>query len=283
MPDVNNRVETIFSHAVALDQAGRLRSTIYCMDNHVYIANQDDTVVLAFTLRSSEAPFKSPVSFRANDYDGRRFAEEDGQIVFITEGGGWERRKSCGVPDMKPDDAEMLFSFHWGKADPSCKVEIHRTILSHLEERLSHVEIASDKDGNLTITQRNVYDGTTLVLRREQAGLVDETNDELPSGLSPIGIRTNDLIALFSFAPFVALRFGQNPDCLLVESIGDNRAPFQGIVAACQYDELGTTERNQDDGRQESQAGDRKPSTGTKAPSRPGRGPRRAPARFRRG
>ena len=70
---ITDLVEQIFAHAVALDQSGGLRNTIYAIGSEIYILNYDHTVLLRFRLRRSEACFETPVSFRANDYDSNGF------------------------------------------------------------------------------------------------------------------------------------------------------------------------------------------------------------------
>ena len=71
-------LETIFAHAVALDQKGQLKNSIICKDSNVWIVNYDRTVILKFELPDLALPFKEEISFNANDYDSPNFKMVDG-------------------------------------------------------------------------------------------------------------------------------------------------------------------------------------------------------------
>ena len=74
---ITGQIEQIFAHAVALDQNGGLRNSIYAEGKEIFIMNYDHTVLLRFKLRESENPFSGPISFKANDYDSPEFYEEE--------------------------------------------------------------------------------------------------------------------------------------------------------------------------------------------------------------
>ncbi|NIP34436.1 MAG: hypothetical protein GWN12_05705 [Thermoplasmata archaeon] len=60
--------------------------------------------------------------------------------------------------------------------------------------------------------------------------------DELED-FEPLGLRTNDLMALFSFIPTLQFHFlGEGFIC--VDS-KDDRMPMRALVSKCRYDELG--------------------------------------------
>jgi len=102
------KVETIFSYASTLQQSGKLRNTVYCLKNRIYILNQDHTVLLRFLLHGGNY-FEHPVCFEANDYDSPVFEMKEDQICFITKRDGYERRKSCQLPQQHPIKIAKLF------------------------------------------------------------------------------------------------------------------------------------------------------------------------------
>jgi len=251
---ITNRIEDIFAHAVALDQGGRLRNTIYAIGQNIYILNSDNTVLLQFPLRKTEVPFKNPIAFHANDYDSRNFHEEDGQIVFTTESDSFTRKKSCGSPEMGPKEAQKLFK----KFDPCFEnqLTLPREVLSLLSESLSHVEFSA-VDGKFSMIQRNIYSGAILEIERKEAGMLKL--DRIVSDFGPIGLRTNDFVALFSFVDSIILNFPKDDEADYAWVQGnDAKMPLNGIVACCLYDEMGTiteTKRRKTDGRQEQEDG----------------------------
>ena len=238
---IGKRVEEIFAHGVALDQSGKLRNTIYCEGSEVYVINSDQTVLLKFRLRGSEAPFEHPVSFRANDYDSRQFYEEDGKIIFVEENASFTRTKTCSAPGDTPEDIAELFSGFPRVTDNTLK--LNRDVISLLDDSLSHIEIRAE-NGELAIVQRNIYSGTVLELtRKESGGLGAVAQDKIVSDFGPVGLRTNDFIALFSFIDNLTLGFPSEPgvDYCYVRS-NDPKMAMEGIIAACVYDELGGVE-----------------------------------------
>ena len=266
---ISNRVEEIFSHAVALDQAGRLRNTIYVIERDVYIINSDNTVFLRFQLRESEKPFAHPISFRANDYDSRSFHEEGGRIVFTTEAGGYTRTKTCGTPDATPEEVRSLFRTF--KPVSTNKVRLTRDILSLLEDNLSHIEIRAE-DGAIHFIQRNIYSGSVIEISRAEAegAFGVDSPDELEGDFGPIGIRTGDFSALFTFQEQLMFTFPSKGDYCCVRS-GDPKMKMTGIIAHCIYDELGTiTEVSH--GREKSEDGGSEQSVDSKADTGSGKG-----------
>jgi hypothetical protein len=247
---ISQRVEDIFSHAVALDQSGKLRNTIYAVDNRVYVLNYDSTVLLRFRLRKTETPFANPVSFRANDYDSRQFHEEDGKIIFVIDGNGFTRKKSCGTPEAEPADIEDLYKGY--SMDGQSKITLPKDVLPLLDPALSHLEI-SGEDRQLKIVQRNIYSGAVIEISRTgKKGLGLISADEIREDFGPVGIRTGDFTALFSFCDAVEFEFG-DAGFVRVRSL-DNKMDMTGLLALCTYDELGTIqtcEGGTNDGRKE--------------------------------
>lgn len=235
---VSNRVEEIFAHAVAMEQSGRLRSTIYVKDRSVYILNQDSTLLLRFKLRESEAPFAHPISFRANDYDSKTFREENGRIVFMIEQDGFQRAKTCGVPEATPDDVETLFrSF---KPYTANNIRINSCLTSLLDESLSHIEIGS-VSGKVRFIQRNIYSGSIIEITRkeEEGGLGLMEVDAIDKDFGPVGIRTPDFLALFSFVEQLSISFPSGSVDYACLRSRDPKMMMDGIMSTCIYDELG--------------------------------------------
>lgn len=235
MPRVTSRIEDLFAHAAALDQAGRLRNTIYCFRNRVYILNQDFTVLLRFGLRSEEA-FQEPLSFRANDYDSREFVEQDGRIVFVRREEKWTASKACSTPERSPADVEALYR-RYDRQEVNITI-IGKDILPLLNEDLSHLEFSA-AGGKLRVVQRNIYDGTVLtIVPKEPKGGLGIVQSRL-ADFGPIGIRTGDFIALYSFADHLKWRF--TPDVAWFDST-DPKLQMTGLISQCIYDELGRIE-----------------------------------------
>ncbi len=238
MKKADHRIEKIFAHAAALQQSGRLRNTIYGLKKSVYILNQDFTVLLRFPLRQSENPFDSPISFAANDYDSSIFAEKDGKICFVQEQGDFVREKSCRTPGQSPKEIKKMFKDLSNVGKKKDKATLNTDFVKLLDESLSHVEFSARK-GSLIIKQRNIYDGSVItIVKKKKKGLGVSSDAKLES-FKPIGIRTNDLLALFAFAESVSFYFN-NKGITWVES-EDRKMPFKGIISQCIYDELGVT------------------------------------------
>jgi len=236
---ISDRIEGIFAHAVAMEQSGRLKSTIYCIENEIFIMNSDNTLLLRFLLRRTETPFAHPVSFRANDYDSKSFYEKDGKIIFVTETEGFTRTKSCSTPGDTPTDVKAL----WDTFDKltTNKISFKRDILSLLDASLSHVEISAPNK-SLSLVQRNIYSGSIIEVRRKKeeglGSLVDV--DDISEEFGPVGLRTDDFASLFTFIDILNMHFGDAGYCY-IKSI-DPKLNMEGIIAKCLYDELGSVE-----------------------------------------
>ena len=238
MKKANYRIERIFAHAAALQQSGRLRNTIYGLKKSVYILNQDFTVLLRFPLRGSENPFDSPISFAANDYDSNIFEERDGKICFVQEHGDFVREKSCKIPGQSPSDVKKMFKKLSSSARRENQVTLTTDFVKCLDESLSHVEFSARK-GRLIVKQRNIYDGSVITITKKEKTGLGITSDAQLKSFKPIGIRTNDLLALFAFAGSVSFCFfGKRATWFESE---DRKMPFEGIISQCIYDELGVT------------------------------------------
>jgi hypothetical protein len=234
---VNNRIESIFSHAAVLQQQGRFRNTIHCIGREIVILNQDMTTILKFALRKIDnVKFKVPVSFNANDYDSKSFEIRKGRIVFHTSNGSYDREKSCKTPGQTPEDIHKMFS-SFSKSKSINQVAITNDVLELLDDSLSHIEFLSINK-KLVIIQRNIYDGTLIKITNKSGGFGIGNSESISEDFSPIGMRTNDFISLFSFINTIQLGFG-NPKFIWVTSL-DKSWPMEGVVGACKYDELGT-------------------------------------------
>lgn len=246
---VTELVESIFAHAVALDQSGGLRNTIYALQNEIYILNYDYTVLLKFTLRKSETPFEAPISFRANDYDSNSFYEKAGKIVFETKKGGFLRKKSCGKSDLSPEEVQKLFeSYPAPKGD---SVILPKEILSLFEKELSHIEFHGQKGKPLKMTQRNIYSGAIIEVQQIPKKLLQET---LKYDFGPIAIKTNDFFALYSFQDNLEFTFPKEEkegSYLIAKSIDRGKRDMQGIIACCLYDEIIKIKEAKDGGQKQ--------------------------------
>lgn len=235
---ISGQVEQIFAQAVALDQSGGLRNTIYADKREIYVLNYDHTVLLRFRLRSHESPFNEPISFKANDYDSNEFEEIDGKIVFITEQNGWQRKKSCGRAEYSPDDVKSLFHTYLSEhSDEAESISLNKSVLSLLDADLSHIEFSAEKGGNLRMIQRNIYSGGIIEVQERGDGMF---RTQMSKGFGPVGIKTNDFASLFSFQDTLKFEFPtrEREDYIIIRSIQRDKRDMVGLIACCLYDEI---------------------------------------------
>lgn len=230
--EISERVELIFAHAASLHQSGRLRNTVYCLGDRIYILNQDFTVLLNFRVPLGDKPFAHPVSFEASDYDSQIIQERDGRVEFVIKEDEFIRVKSCKTPKYTPEQVANMFA---GFGPPQgFKVVLPSTIRRLLDESLSHIEFVG-RQGKLIIGQRNIYTGTLIKIERQSLGF--DLGDEQVGDFGPLGMRTDDFMTLFAFADSVQFWFG-NKDVIYVRS-DDPKLDMRGVVSRCVYDELG--------------------------------------------
>jgi len=229
-------LESIFSYAVALEQSGRQKNTIFGFEDVIYILNADKTVLLKFKLTSKE--LKQMIAFTANDYDSQDFYFEDGAIVFVQKGTEFERKKRCKAPDQTFKDAEVLYQKFAAHDSFQASIAFYKDSIALLNENLSHVEFFS-KEKKLYILQRDIFAGSVIELtRKETSGLgVELSEDEIKEDFGPIGMRTNDLFALFAFNKRVKINFLPPAKGYFV--IEGDHYGMTGIVAGCLYDDIG--------------------------------------------
>ena len=240
MNRVTKRIEMIFAQAVALQQSGRLRSTIYCQGSNIYILNQDRTVLLKFPIQGREAScFKGPVSFSANDYESNQFLVKDGYIIFRQSHGEYQRDKSCRTPDITGKDVIRIYKKQTTLAKKDNAVILNRDFLKCIDADLTHVEFQGRK-GIFICRQRNLYSGSIITVTKntsKKKGLfVSKPVEDFPA----TGLRTLDFISLFNFAEAIQFYFSGKKIFLFENK--DIKIPFTGIISRCIYDELGVDE-----------------------------------------
>lgn len=239
---VNSTVEQIFAHAVALEQSGGLKNTLYAKSNKIHILNYDHTVLLRFKLRKSEAPFAHAVSFRADDYDSNQFKEVDGKITFTTTSGEYTKVKTCSTPDLSVDDVASLYE-SYRDIDPELFVEVtlDRGVLPLLERSLSHIEFVGTAGGPLKLIQRNIYSGAVIeVVKCDAGGGLLGSSTDLSHNIEPIAIKTQDFMALFTFQDVLKFYLPKEGlgDFIKVESVNKAKRDMDGFLACCIYDEI---------------------------------------------
>lgn len=234
---ITGQIEQIFAHAVALDQNGGLKNSIYADGKEVYIMNYDHTVLLRFRLRDSETIFDAPISFKANDYDSNEFYIEDDKIVFLSKIKGYERKKICGKADNSPEEVKKTFKGYMKKDLEGETLTIDSSILSLIDEDLSHIEFSGKKGESLKMIQRNIYTGGIVEISEMTEGIFENT---LESDFGPVGVKTKDFQALFTFQNTLKFQFplGDETDYIVVRSIDQKKRNMIGVIALCLYDEL---------------------------------------------
>ncbi len=238
--NVRKQVEALFSTAVALDQSGGLRNTVFVVDRSVYVMNYDHTVLIRFRLKEADPPFPHPVSFRANDYDSNQFFEEEGQVVFVSEKSGYKRQKSCKVPDHTPEDISRVYADYVGllKDAETHTVHLPRGVLELLDDNLSHLEITGKAGEPITLTQRNIYSGAIIKVQQDPGALDAKP---LPWDIEPLAMRTPDFQALFAFQSDLYFHFypkGTEASVVMVRNQAKSLTPMRAFVSCCIYDEI---------------------------------------------
>lgn len=229
---VTDRTENLFAVAAALQQNGRLRSTIYGIDRELYILNQDYTVVIRFT---PDQPFAQSFSFEANDYDSNVFKVSDGRIHFVTREGDWIRTKSCRSPRHRPEEVRDIF--RRALRPPKNQVLVPDEVLKLLDDSLSHVEF-DHQDGSLRIRQRDIYSGSVIEVKKRGGRVARQMRIESVEPFGPVGLRTNDFIALYSWTTGLKMFFcGQG--VVVFKAVNVEAGNMIGVISQCVYDELG--------------------------------------------
>lgn len=249
---ITNLVEGIFAQAVALDQSGGLRNTIYAIGHEIFILNYDHTVLLRFRLRASEGTFEHPIAFKANDYDSNTFEEKDGKIVFYSEKGEYQRKKVCGTSDLTPEEVKALYHNYATDVVDRAVVNLSKDVLSLLDTELSHVEFSGEVGQSIKMVQRNIYSGGIIEVEKKQDS--DALfKEELENDFGPVAIKTEDFRALFTFQDVLKFSFPSRgkEDFILVTSGEENKRSITGIIACCLYDEVIQLKEVQKHGRQE--------------------------------
>jgi hypothetical protein len=136
---VNNLVEELFAQAVALDQSGGLRNTVYAIGTEIFILNYDHTVLIRFKLRKSEGVFENPISFKANDYDSNVFEQQGNKIIFFAEKGEYQRKKVCGTTDLTPQEVKELYAKYMDDLEERTTVILSKDVIELLDTDLSHI------------------------------------------------------------------------------------------------------------------------------------------------
>lgn len=253
MDKIDPRVESVFAHAAAMHQSGRMRNTIYVRDKEIYILNIDSSVLLRFVLSASASPFSQPLGFNAADYESSSLYEKDGKIIFEKDEGEWNVKKSCGTTDLNPDQVADIFSnFPPIKEN---KILLRSSVIALLDQKLSHVELSGRIGESIRIQQKNIYDGKVIdITRKKTSGLGISEGDKITKSFGPLAIRTNDLIALFSFNDQLTFSFSSSEKGYC--RITGRNFKMAGIIGLCRYDELGTinTPKEKSNGREKSKS-----------------------------
>lgn len=239
---ISGRVAKIFAHAVALQQSGRLRNTIYCQGNTIYILNQDNTIIMKFLLRSSENRFTFPINFNANDYDlltahDLLETDEHDKVIFIQHHKEFIREKKCVPPDIPFTTVRKMYKSKIKNLDIKCLVTLGKDFKGCLQEDLSHIEFSSYK-GKFKAIQRHIYTGALITITKNFEAKPTLLSKSRQSSFGPIGVRTNDFLALYTFTDSVKFGFTRGNVSRFESKHG--LTPFVGILSHCKYDELGS-------------------------------------------
>lgn len=220
--------ENMFAQAVALAQSGNMKNTIHCGGKDIFIFNMDNTILLKY---KSPQEFPEAFSFFANDYESPKIHIKDGKIVFVTNSEGIKRTKVCPSPKTTFEEVKKIWLNFKPKKDNF--VTINKAMVTLLESGLSHVELTKEKGKPFVLLQRDIYTGSRVEIEKSKS-LLESVDDKTAFG--PIGIRTMDLVALYTFATNLTFYIQTGKQWSFFE---DNTGRLSGILAACLYDELG--------------------------------------------
>lgn len=232
---ITGLTETMFAQAVALTQNGKMKSTIHCGEDNVYILNMDNTILMRF---QSPQVFEEKFSFFANDYESPRLTIEDEKVVFTTNKDGLKRTKTCPAPKTSYAEIDKLWKTF--SPDKSHAVTLVRDMIQLLDDGLSHVELSKEPDAPVQLLQRDIYSGHKIVVEKSKsgAGLLDLEDESFT--FQTIGIRTVDFSSLFTFTGVLTWYLQPDKNWIYFE---DNEGRLAGILATCIYDELGTVNK----------------------------------------
>ena len=144
------------------------------------------------------------------------------QVVFKVIAGAYKREKTCQKPKNTFIDVMEMYM----KQEPvkDYPVVMKDTICSLLDDGLSHVEFHCD-NGAFKIVQKDIYSGAKIEVEKIQDGMF-AVPSKLPEKL-PIGMRTVDFKALFTFQDQMTFYFQDDPYIHFRNEKGD----FEGKVA----------------------------------------------------
>lgn len=230
MLKITKRTELMFAQAVALAQSGRMKSHIHASGRVLYVANMDNTILLRFT---PDMEFTQPISFFANDYESPHMELGPEGVTFITTKHGYTQRKTVGVPKTTFQEVDAI----WGKHTNTSvhAITIRKEIGQLLDSELSHVEFHKDKN-TLALVQKNIYTGARVEVRDTQSANGFISVHSFPPNFKPVGIRTADLLALFTFVDTITFHPQGGQNWMFLR---DNAGLVSGILSTCLYDELG--------------------------------------------
>jgi hypothetical protein len=178
---------------------------------------------------------RTPIAFFVNEYDSDEFYVEGDAIVFVIRDGSFERKKYCKVPTETFGEVDKVWqTFKTGRSIAT--LEFQESSLSLLKPELSHIEFRA-KNKELTIIQRDIYSGSVIKLNRLVQALGIQTGGAVEEDFGPLGMTTNDFLALFSFDNLIKLHFFPHDKKYFMAT--GMRHDVEVVVAGCLYDELG--------------------------------------------
>lgn len=228
--NITGVTEVMFSQAVALNQNGKMKSTIHCGENNIFIFNMDNTILLKY---NSPQKFEQSFSFFANDYESPQLSIEAGQVIFESFQNGLRRSKTC--PSPKTSYSDVLEMWKKFLPDKNYSVILIKDMSGMMDEGLSHIEISKKSGSGIQLLQRDIYSGQKILVEKSKSygGMFEDFADDF--AIPPVGIRTMDFGALFTFTNSLTWYFQPDKNWIYFE---DNEGKLSGIIATCIYDEM---------------------------------------------
>jgi len=228
MSVIGKALETPAIVSAQLRNGSQQDSIVLVKDRVAYVVNSERTMIMRIELDDA---FPSEIRWRSADWeDGARSVETSGDTtVFRSSQTGAARTKSCPAPQVRCEEVDAA----WGSisstvAGLSGFILVGSVLQNSLNEDLSHVEFWN-RDGQLSIKQRDLYGGTLIEL-----DLNLMANDGAYLDIDRVAVRTKDFLGLFlidGIGQQPVFRFGEN--VTLVEG-----TTFQALLGNCIYDDM---------------------------------------------
>lgn len=154
---------------------------------------------------------------------------KDGRICFIKTKNGYTREKNCRPTQTTPQEVRKYFAERFKQTSTTNQISFRKEFLSLLDRRSSHLEF-NGTEGKMLVRQRCIYTSNIITIKPDHSQGVE---GHLLQPFEPMGLRTKDFCALFSFSNEITFYFSGRDIVLFRNRDGD--IPFEGFVNVGRY------------------------------------------------